>query len=336
MKNIKKVIISGVVVAMLALALYLNRDVNYDITKFTYYQYFDTYIEVSIYEDVKDKDKLNEIVEARINEIYEMADGFNNHDVDGVYNLNNNGNASNKELASLMKYGISYYNDYSTQFNIALGPVIDIWKDALTDCNENMNCYVPSYEELKNSGNINSNDITIDGDEITIKPEMKIDLGAITKGYLADELKSLLEKEGYEHFIINAGGNIYASEKPNDEVFTVGVVNPIDNQSSFITLNIENKSIVTSGDYERYYEVDGVRYNHLINGETLFPSDYYHSVTIVSDKSIDGDILSTMLFGLEYEEGLEIVESIDGVDAVWYTTSGDIYKSSGIESYEKK
>ncbi len=336
MKNIKKVIISGVVVAMLALALYLNRDVNYDITKFTYYQYFDTYIEVSIYEDVKDKDKLNEIVEARINEIYEMADGFNNHDVDGVYNLNNNGNASNKELASLMKYGISYYNDYSTQFNIALGPVIDIWKDALTDCNENMNCYVPSYEELKNSGNINSNDITIDGDEITIKPEMKIDLGAITKGYLADELKSLLEKEGYEHFIINAGGNIYASEKPNDEVFTVGVVNPIDNQSSFITLNIENKSIVTSGDYERYYEVDGVRYNHLINGETLFPSDYYHSVTIVSDKSIDGDILSTMLFGLEYEEGLEIVESIEGVDAVWYTTSGDIYKSSGIESYEKK
>lgn len=336
MKKFKKVIISGVIIAVLALMLYLNRDVKYDITRLTYYQYFDTYIEVAVYEDVDDKDKLSETVETRIIEIYEMADGFNDHQANGVYNLNSDGTVSNKELAKLMEYGISYYNDYSIQFNIALGPVIDIWKKALTDCNEGGDCYVPTYDTLQNAGNINSNDITIDGEQITIKPDMKIDLGAITKGYLADELKTLLEDAGYKHFIINAGGNIYASEKPNDEIFAIGVVNPVDSQSSFITLSVENKSVVTSGDYERYYEVDGVRYNHLINGETLFPSTLYHSVTIVSDKSIDGDILSTMLFGLEYEEGLAIVESMDGVDAVWYTTAGEVHKSSGIKSYEKK
>ncbi|MFV0424281.1 MAG: FAD:protein FMN transferase [Bacilli bacterium] len=336
MKNKKNIIIIGIVVTILGMGFYFNRKEEYQITKLTYFEYFDTIIEVSIYEEVEDKEELDDLVKNELIDIYEMTDAFNDHNNEGLYTLNKEGSVDNERLAGLIQYAIDYYNNYSNQFNIALAPVIDIWKEALEECNENNNCSAPSVEELENAGNINASDVIVDGSTVTIEEKMKIDLGAIAKGYCSDELVKLLKANGYEYFLINAGGNIYGTTKPDKVPYTVSVVDPVDTQSSFVIFNIENKSVVTSGDYERYFEVDGVRYSHLINNETLFPSNYFHSVTIISDKSIDGDILSTLLFNTTYEEGLEIVEKRDDIEAVWYTTSGEILKSSGIDSYEKK
>ncbi len=339
MKNFKMIVGMIVVLVLLLLGFMFGKNSGkqeYEITRISYFEYFDTAIDISLYEEVENKDDLESVVESRIKEIHEMTSSFNDYENHSLYELNEVGEVDNEELANLIEYAISYYEDYSVQFNIALGPVIDVWKESLTNCREFSKCELPSEEEFDNIGNVNASNITVSGSVVKIEEGMKVDLGAISKGYLTDELTKVLKDEGYEYFLINAGGNVYGTTKPDGESYSVAVVNPVENSESFITLNVLNKSVVTSGDYERYFEVDNIRYNHLINSETLFPSTLHHSVTIISDKSIDGDILSTMLFGLTYEEGLEIVESIDGVDAIWYSTNGEIYKSSGIDSYEKK
>lgn len=335
MNKVYKLAISLLVIVLIITAMYFNKSDKSDITKFSYYEYFDTLIDISIYDKVEDKEIVETLITNKLSEIDKMASMFVGSG-NGVYELNQNNTVDNEELSKLLTYAISYYNDYSNQFNIALGPVIGVWKDALEECNENNNCYVPTYETLQESGNINANDIVIDGSVVNIKDDMTIDLGGIAKGYFTDEVAKVLKENGYEHFLINAGGNIYGSSKANGDKFNISVVDPTDNTNSFINLYVKNKTVVTSGDYERFYEVDNVRYSHLINDETLYPSNYFRSVTIVCDKSIDGDILSTMLFNLEYEEGLKIIESMDGVEAVWYVDSGDVRKSSGIANYEKE
>lgn len=339
MKDIKKIIGIVLVMGLLIAGFIFNKNSGskeYEITRISYFEYFDTAIDISFYEEVENKEELESLVENRIKEVHEMTSSFDDYNNNGLYELNETGEVDNEELARLIEYAISYYEDYSVQFNIALGPIIDIWKESLTNCRELNKCEIPSEKDLEEAGEIDAASIVVDGSVIKINDTMKLDLGAISKGYLTDELTGLLKEQGYKYFLINAGGNVYGTTKPAGESYSVAVVDPIENSQSFITLSIENKSVVTSGDYERYFEVDNKRYNHLINTETLFPSTYHHSVTIVSDKSIDGDILSTMLFGLSYEEGIEIVEDLDGVDAIWYTTEKEIYKSSGIDNYEKK
>ncbi len=334
MRNVKKVVGIILVVFVIGAGLYFNHEKNIDVSKFSYYEYFDTFIEISIYEDVNDE-SIEDKVRDRLSSLNEMADIFNDYESEGLYDLNANKRVDNEELAKVIQYSIDSYNNYSTQFNIALGPVIDIWKKALDDCNELGDCYVPTYEQLKSAGNTDANDIVVDGSVVEIQSDMKVDLGSVMKGYVSDEIANLLNEEGYEHFLINAGGNIYVTTKPSNENYSVGVVDPVNNSESFITFALENRVVVTSGDYERFYEVDGKRYSHLINSETLYPSTYFHSVTIICEKGIDGDILSTMLFGMEYEDGLELIESIEGADAIWYDTQGEVYKSSGIGQYEK-
>ncbi|MFV0498510.1 MAG: FAD:protein FMN transferase [Bacilli bacterium] len=334
MKNRKSILILAIVILVLA-GLLFKIERNYKITKLSYFEYFDTFIEVSIYDEVKDKKAIDKLVDEKIKSINDNTDAFLQHLDNDLYSLNRDGVVKNQELAWLIQYGTNSYNTYSNQYNLALGPVIDIWKTALSECNDNNNCQVPDLSGIDTT-RLDPNLIDINEDKITIENGMKIDLGGIVKGYCTDEIADLLKDEGYNHFLINAGGNIYGSTKPNDESYIISVVNPINNQESFIKFSVSNKSVVTSGDYERYFEVDNKRYSHLINSDTLYPSTYYHSVTVISDKSIDGDILSTMLFGLEYKKGLQIVEELDGVEAVWFDKSGEILKSSGISDYEKK
>lgn len=335
MKGIYKFGISLVVITVLLTTMYFSKNNEYEITKFSYYEYFDTLIDVSIYDEINTENDIESLIDKRLSEIDKMSSMFIGNG-NGIYELNENNVVENEELARLLEYAIDYYNDYSNQFNIALGPVVSVWKKALDECNNNNNCYVPTYEELSNSGSTDANDIVIENNVITIKEDMLIDLGGIAKGYCTDEIIKLLNENGYEHFLINAGGNIYGSTKPNGEKFNISIVDPLDNTTSFINLYVKDKTVVTSGDYERFYEVDGKRYNHLINNETLYPSTEYKSVSVITSKSIDGDILSTMLFNLDYDQGIKIVESIDGVDAIWYVNDKDIRKSSGISNYEKE
>ena len=165
---------------------------------------------------------------------------------------------------------------------------------------------------------------------------MQLDLGGIGKGYAADAIAVLLRNSGVEHAIINIGGNIYAlGDKPNNEPWNISVQNPFDTRGTIIgTLQLTNKSIVTSGIYERYFTDEyGAIYHHLLDPKTGYPfKNELASVTIISDSSTDGDALSTSTFALGVEAGIDFIENLEGIDAIFVTTDKKIYLTSGIKN----
>ena len=114
--------------------------------------------------------------------------------------------------------------------------------------------------------------------------------------------------------------------------YKIGIENP-DTGGVFKIVSTNNKSVITSGSYERYYEVDGVRYSHIISPKTLYPTNYTKSVTVICDDSAYGDTLSTYLFLIPVDEGIKYVEKLDGVEAIWYIDSNNVKMSSGFKEY---
>lgn len=308
-----------------------SKDVKY---KYTFTEYFDTKINLVFYENVDDDISL--IVEERLREIHDLTNIFDSNS--NLSSLNSIKEIDyNKELADILSYSIDYYNDYSHEFNIALGPVVDVWKKQLDLCEYSNVCELPSDEEIfMASKNIDPNNIEITKHTISIMDDMKIDLGSVAKGYAADEVAKLLKKNGYKHFLINAGGNIIVTTKPNSNPYIISIIDPTDTSKSFMNLKLTNKAVVTSGDYVRFFTVEDKRYSHLISTKTLYPSTNFRSVTVITNSSMKADIWSTMLFGMSYEDGKKLVESEQDLEVVWYVNTDTIYKSSGVSKYEEK
>ncbi len=332
----KKVLIASIVAILIILGLVLTRDKQEmvtDKTRITYYEYFDTKIDIVFYEKVDES--LNEKIAVRLKEIHDLTSNFDEDAL--LYKLNKEQSIEyDAELASILEFAIGYYNNYSNEFNIALGPVIDVWKGYLNLCTNENDCKLPTEEELATASlNIDPNNIVIDED-ISIEKNMKLDLGSIAKGYAADEVNKLLKDLGYKHYLIDAGGNIVVTTKQSGEPFRVSIVNPTDTTKTFLLLNVENNAVVTSGDYERYFEVEGIRYSHLISNKTLYPSRNFKSVTVITNSSMKADVWTTMLFSLSYDDGLKLVEAESDLEAVWYSSDKVIYKSSGVVNYEEE
>jgi thiamine biosynthesis lipoprotein len=162
---------------------------------------------------------------------------------------------------------------------------------------------------------------------------MEIDLGAIAKGYIADRLKDKIQAEGYDSAIINLGGNVLTvGRKPNSDNWNIGVRNPeSDAGSTMGILKLVDNSIVSSGVYERFFVQDNVRYHHIINALTGYPEQNdMLSVSIVSDRSVDGDALSTTTFLLGLEKGYKYIESLDGIGAVFIMKDHSVYVTSNL------
>ena len=183
----------------------------------------------------------------------------------------------------------------------------------------------------------NYKDVVIDEANKTVfltRPGMMLDLGGIAKGYAADVISKMLTDEGVKSAIIDLGGNIFAhGEKVSGDAWKIGIQNPFSNRGEIVgAISVKNKSIVTSGIYERYIEVDGVKYHHILNPETGYPYENdIAGITIISDKSTTGDALSTSVFALGIEEGMKFVEELDDVDAIFVTKEKGIYVTSGIK-----
>ena len=160
-----------------------------------------------------------------------------------------------------------------------------------------------------------------------------IDLGSIAKGYAADEISRILTENNVNSAIIDLGGNIYAHGiKPSGQDWNIGIQNPFSTRGDIIgVLKVKNKTVVTSGIYERYIEKDGVKYHHLLNPNTGYPfENNIAGVSIITDKSIDADALSTTVFAKGLEEGLKFVETLPNVDAIFITKDNKVYITNGI------
>ncbi len=210
-----------------------------------------------------------------------------------------------------------------------IGPLIELWK--VTDMYGEERDSIPTEEEIKEKMSlVDYNDLVLmEDNQVYLKRKgMKLDLGGIVKGYAADEIKRIFEEKGVKSAIIDLGGNIYAmGEKTSGEPWRIGIQDPFSVASNYIgILNVRNKSIVTSGDYERYFIYKGERYHHIIDAKTGYPSkNELVGVSIVSDKSIDGDALSTALFVLGIEEGTKLVNQLEDTNVIFITKQKEIY-----------
>ncbi|WP_105614388.1 FAD:protein FMN transferase [Vallitalea okinawensis] len=233
----------------------------------------------------------------------------------------------------LINKSISYAESSSGLFDITIGPLIDLWAiDPPTG-------HVPTKEELAVVlPLIDYTKIQLDeGNFSVLLPDenMMINLGAIAKGFIVDEMVQEMNELGIKSAIINAGGNIYAlGGKSDGSHFNIAIQDPDSDRGEYLgVLATSNKSVVTSGDYERFFIEEGVKYHHILDPYTGYPvTNEIKSVSIVSDNSTDGDALSTTTLLLGLEEGKAFIEKLDGVDAIFVTRDNEIYMTGQLAS----
>ncbi len=226
-----------------------------------------------------------------------------------------------------------YYEASDGTFNPAMGSVLRLWHEAREDgINDPANAYLPDAEALKTAGQHRDPDhIVLDPEKSTVfltDPEVKLDVGAIAKGWAVQRVCA----DAPEGLLISVGGNVCATG-PKDAKGTpwaVGVQNPDGSDQYLHILNITQSSVVTSGSYQRAYVVDGQLYHHIIDPDTLYPSEYWTSVTVVCADSGLADVLSTSLFLMEQEEGQALLDRFDA-RAMWVDPQGKNYYSPGFQ-----
>ena len=233
-------------------------------------------------------------------------------------------------LAELIAAGLHYGVISDGAFDISIAPVSSLWDFTSGEGTVPDSDAIAEALEL-----VNYRDVMLEGNEIRFAKEgMQLDLGAVAKGYIADRIKDYLLEQGVESAIIDLGGNILCvGNRPGGDPFRIGLQRPFASYSETVaTVEITDKSVVSSGIYERYFEEDGVLYHHILNPKTGYPYDNgLVSVTIISDESVDGDGLSTSCFALGLEKGMELVDSLPDVQAVFITEDGELHFSEGFE-----
>lgn len=232
--------------------------------------------------------------------------------------------------AELIARGL-YYGELSEgKFDISIEPASSLW---------NFKTETPALPEAdaleRAMQAVDYRKVYLDGKTVLLENEnMGLELGAIAKGYIADRMADYLRERGVKSAIIDLGGNIYAlGAKPDGSDWKIGVQSPFKERGNEIigNLYVQNKSVVTSGIYERYFVLDDVLYHHILDTETGFPvENELSAVTIVSDLSVDGDGLSTTVFALGLEQGLALIERLPGVEAVFITKDDIVHISSGL------
>ena len=232
------------------------------------------------------------------------------------------------ETAELISKGVEYGRLSNGRFDVTIAPASSLWN--FTDNTENT---IPDPEKLDEAvSHIDYSCIQIEGNTVTLTdPEARIDLGGIAKGYIADRLKDYLISEGIEHALIDLGGNMLPlGGRYDGTAFRIGIQRPFAETGTVMAaVSVRDKSVVSSGDYERYFEKDGVVYHHILDPDTGYPvQNDLDQVTIISDESVDGDALSTTCFTLGLEEGMKLIRSLDGVEAVFVTKDGELHTSS--------
>lgn len=215
----------------------------------------------------------------------------------------------------------------NSAFNLAIGPLVKCWKIGFQGDS------VPPADEINTLLALTDPmEVVLDEASCSVfltRSGMEIDLGAIAKGYIADRVRDFLRKQGETLGLINLGGNIQTLGSPEGG-WTVGVKKPFGAADALIgSLQIENKSVVTSGTYERYFERDGTRYHHILNPRTGYPLDNeLDSVTVISTDSIDGDLWTTLVYGLGVEKGCAALRARPDIEAIFVTKAREIVLSS--------
>ena len=313
------------------------------------YGYFDTVTVIDGYASTTDEfDKVVQEILAELNEYHKLYDIYNDYSginnirtINKIYDGEHKVIAVDRKIIDMLLYAKDMYVKTNGKMNIAMGSVLSIWHDYRSEADKNHGVgELPPMEELKEAAkHTNIDDLIIDEENCTVylaDPNMTLDVGAIAKGYAVEMIAQMLEEKGITSFILNVGGNVRTIGKRGDgKNWLTGIENPLGDESLYIAyLGLSGESVVTSGSYQRYYIADGKAYHHIIDGDTLMPATYFVGVSVICQNSADGDGLSTALFCMTLEEGMALVESLEGVEAMWTEPDGTRHKSSGFSYYE--
>ncbi len=297
-----------------------------------------TYVTVIIYAD---EDDYSEVIDAAYRRIQQVVDVASVYDEKSEISLlNRDGYIENpsRELKELIELSIKYYEISGGCFDITVSPVLKLWSEGLWKESEQVQA-----EKIEEALKLVGSDMIIMEDErIYYKVEgMSADLGGIAKGYAVDEALKVISEYGIKHALVNAGGDVATiGKKADGEKWVIELDDPNrdENGESSLeelpTFEFEDSAVATSGNYYRYYDPEG-EVHHITDPLTGYSANKCISVTIIADTCTRADVLATAVFVMGASEGMELVESLDGVEALIIDNDRNIYSSSGLSDYIK-
>lgn len=316
------------------------------------FDYFDTVATIIGYEE--NRQKFDEIA----NEIFALLGEYHRlytiyHRYEGLENLCTINELVNGEhrtvtvdrrIIDMLLYAKEMYTITNGKVNVAMGSVLSIWHDYRDmGTSDPQAAVLPPIEKLQEASyHTNIENLIINEEACTVllkDNKMRLDVGAIAKGYAVEMVAQWLEARGITGYVLNIGGNVRTiGTKADGTAWTVGIDNPdgTDDAPYYAYLALADQSVVTSGSYQRYYVVNGKAYHHIIDPATLMPAERYVSISIVSNNSAEGDALSTALFCMSPEEGLALVnEYFPHVGVLWVMSDGTRQETSNFKNFEK-
>ena len=282
-------------------------------------------------------------VSAILEEYHRLFDIYYEHS--GVNNLKTiNQNAGkdpvkvDQKLIDFLLYAKELYTLTGGEMNVMMGAVLSLWHDCREAASSSPeSATIPTKEALEEAAlHTDISLLEIDKANSTVRitdEKARLDVGALGKGYATEKAAEYLKAKGANSYVLNIGGNIrIIGHKPDGSGWGTGIKDPANPDQYTLKLTIANTSCVTSGDYERYFFVGGVKYHHVIDKDTLMPSTHFSAVSVITEHSGLADALSTALFTMSYEDGLALVSAIGGVEVLWITGDGTQYRTPGFDA----
>lgn len=291
------------------------------------FDYFDTVTEFTAYTVSEEAfESAFDVLTSELERYNKLFDIYNSYD--GISNLKTINDCAGEwvsvdpEIIELIEFSKEAHELTLGKTNIAIGAVTHLWKTA----SETLE--LPGDSELESASKHTDIDaILVDRETMSVKledVEMSLDVGAVAKGFVLSRLANALSIRGLDRFLINFGGSVCAvGEKPDGEEFTSGIYFP----GKEISIPLGKDKVVTSGAYMRFFEIDGEKYSHIISTETYRPMCNFYSVSVICPDSALGDALSTALCCMTLDDGKDLVETLQDVEAVWITYDGEIISS---------
>ncbi len=280
----------------------------------------------------------------RLRVYHELYDVYN--DYDGVHNIKTiNDNAGvapvqvDARIIELLLFARQAYTLTGGVVNVAMGSVLSVWHDYRTaGLDDPANAALPPMALLQEAAqHTDIDDLVIDEAASTVylaDPDMRLDVGAVAKGYAVQRVCDELLAADLDRYLLSVGGNVctVGAKDADGTPWSVGIQDPYDLSAYGYTVALAEGSVVTSGNYQRSYTVDGQSYHHIIDPATLMPAVYFDAVSIVCVDSGLADALSTALYIMPYEAGAALIESIEGAEAIWIVDEETVKFSSGFEA----
>ncbi len=341
------ILLLAVILLMGAAALQQNntQPTRYEVR---FFDSFDTITTITGYAKSQEKfEEQTKLLQEKLMHYHQLFDIY--HTYEGMNNLKSINDAAGKsplsvdqDIIELLKLGIEMHQKTNGAVNIAYGSVLSLWheyREQGTADPEHAKVPPEALIQEKAAHTDISKVVIRDGTVFLEDGEMSLDVGSIGKGYAVQKISEYARELGMDHLLISVGGNVSAvGAKADNTPWRVGIENPdLESAEPYIgTVELADQTIVTSGDYQRFYVADGKRYCHIIDPETGMPPEYVPSVSVLTKNSGMADAWSTALFNMEIEIGLELVETLPETEALWVMKDGGVRCSSGFEFHEKK